>query len=365
MASRNDPAPAGPSPLIVHLSTEHGWRGGERQIWFLARGLAARGWRQVIAAPAESLLAERIGRAGLRMVPLHHRFPYHPGNLIRIAALCQGHRRVILHAHTSPSLTLAALTSRFRTGILVVHTRRVAFPIRRGTKYHRAADIYVAISRAIADAFAAAGTPADRVRVIPSAVDLDQIDRAQPVEELRHAAGDPIVCCVAHLSHEKGLGVLLAAWAEVIRKRPGAKLMLIGDGPERQSLEKAAAAIPGGSLVFAGFQDDVASWIKACDLYVQPSLAEGLGSSVLDAMGCRLAVVASATGGLPDAVEDGVTGLLVPPGEPEPLAQAILDLLAHPDRARAMGHAGRARIEATFSIPSMIEAYARLYHELA
>ncbi len=365
MATHTASGPAEPSALIVHLSTQHGWRGGERQVWFLARGLAARGWRQVIAAPQGSPLAQRVAQTGLAIRPLHRRAMYHPGNLIRVAALGRAGRRVIVHAHTSPALTLAALASKLWPHTRIVYTRRVDFPVRPAAKYRRAAHAYVAISHAIARRLAASGTPANRLHVIPSGVDLEALDSASPIDSLRDDAGQPIVGCVAHLSPEKGLDVLLAAWALVARTRQGATLVLVGDGPERPRLEQAASALPAGSVRFAGSQTNVAAWIKAFDVYVQPSRSEGLGSSVLDAMACRVAVVASNTGGLPDAVSDGRTGLLVPPGEPKPLARAILDLLADPARAHTMGQAGRARVESTFSLPSMIDAYARLYQQLA
>ncbi len=364
MAPRNEPAQALTPPLIVHLSTEHGWRGGERQIWFLTRGLAARGWRQLIMAPQGSPLAQRVGQAGLPFRPLRQGPAYHPAHLIKLAALASGEQRVIVHAHTSPALTLASLAARLRPHIRIVHTRRVAFPVRHSAKYRRAAAAYVAISHAIAAELSAAGTPPDRLHVIPSAVDLDMLDRATAVDLGGYGLHQPIVGCVAQLSPEKGIEVLLHAWNAVLQEQPNATLVLVGDGPERPRLEKIASGLPPGSVFFAGFQNNVAGWIKACDLYVQPSRAEGLGTSVLDAMACRLAVVASRTGGLPDAVAGGVTGVLVPPGEPKPLARAILALLADPDRAHIMGRAGRKRIETTFSIPAMIEAYARLYERL-
>lgn len=170
---------------------------------------------------------------------------------------------------------------------------------------------------------------------------------------------------MAELSREKGHRTLLEAWTAVLRELPAPRLVLLGDGPERPHLERLAGHLPAGTVLLAGHREDVPAWLKRLDLYVQPSLAEGLGSSTLEAMACRLAVVASRTGGLPEAVEDGVTGRLVPPGEASPLAAAVVDLLRDPERARRFGAAGRARVETRFAAPAMVERYLELYRDLA
>jgi len=171
---------------------------------------------------------------------------------------------------------------------------------------------------------------------------------------------------VGQLTAEKGHAVLVRAWAEVVRQRPAARLVLVGDGPERARIEELARSleVPGDSMVLTGFRDDVPSWLAGFDLYVQPSLEEGLGTSVLDAMACRLPVVASRAGGLPEAVVDGETGVLVPRADAPALAQAMLELLAAPERCAFMGEAGRRRVEARFSVEAMVAGYLEVYQGL-
>jgi glycosyltransferase involved in cell wall biosynthesis len=262
-------------------------------------------------------------------------------------------------------LALATVTRRLAPVTAVVHTRRVAFPLRRSRKYRRGADRYVAISRAIGEQLLAVGLEPDRLDVVPSAVDAAAVDLAPATTELERPPGQALVGCVAAFSPEKGLPTLLAAWGRVMTALPEARLVLLGDGPERGAVERAAAALPTGSLLLAGFRDDVHGWLKRLDLYVQPSLCEGLGSSVLEAMACRLAVVASRAGGLQEAVEDGVTGLLVAPGDEAALAAAVLGLLSDPPRAAAMGAAGRARVEERFSVDAMLEGHLAVYRRAA
>jgi len=345
---------------VLHLSCQRGWRGGERQVSLLTRGLAREGLDQCIAAPTGSPLALRTAAEGIDQLPLHHRRALHPRNLLRVVRWLRRNPGAIVHAHTSPTLSLTAVARRLAQTTGVVHTRRVAFPVRRSSKYRTAADIYVAISRAVGNGLLGAGLDPDRLWIIPSAVDLGPLDIATPTSELPALAG-PVVGCVAAMTAEKGLGTLLEAWFAVKEALPEARLVLVGDGPDRSALDMSSRELPPGSIVFAGQRDDVPAWLKSFDVYVQPSLAEGLGTSVLDAMACHLPVVASRAGGLPEAVADGETGILVAVGDAVALTDAILGLLADRRRAEAMGKAGRARVERHFTVEAMVEGYLEVY----
>jgi len=186
---------------VLHLSSEHGWRGGERQVWLLSRGLARRGVTVVVAAPAGSPLAERAAASGIEVLELRRGRPIHPGNVMRLMVWLWRRPGAILHAQTSPALDWAAACRflarpRGRLGG-VVHTRRVSFPARRSRKYQSWADRYVAISQAVAGRLQEAGVDESRLVVIPSAVEIEPIDRARPAPELAelvHAAGQgPVV----------------------------------------------------------------------------------------------------------------------------------------------------------------------------
>jgi glycosyltransferase involved in cell wall biosynthesis len=202
------------------------------------------------------------------------------------------------------------------------------------------------------------------MRVIASAIDIKAIDAAVVIDELERSSSRPIVGCVGRFSREKGHASLLAAWTEVLRVQPHARLVLVGSGPAESELREMASRLPDGSVIFTGYRDDTAAWLKAFDVYVQPSLSEGLGTTVLEAMACRLPVVASRVGGLCEVIEDGSTGVLVLPEQPARLAEAVLVLLDDSEKAAAMGDAGRRRVEESFSSERMIEAYLHLYQEL-
>jgi len=163
----------------------------------------------------------------------------------------------------------------------------------------------------------------------------------------------------------KGQTYLVQAWPSVLKREPRALLLLVGDGPEERLLRSRAAELGlGGSVRFLGFRQDIPSLLALAEALVLPSLNEGFGLVLLEAMAMGKPVVASAVGGIPEVVLDGRTGLLVPPADPEALAVAILRLLEDPRAAQRLGEAGRERARESFSREAFIQAHRKLYGEL-
>ncbi|WP_106204908.1 glycosyltransferase [Aliiruegeria haliotis] len=155
------------------------------------------------------------------------------------------------------------------------------------------------------------------------------------------------VVFVGRLAAMKGVPLLIDAFAQVLVCHPGARLTLVGDGPERPLIEARAEALGiGANLTFAGFrnQEEVAELLAEADVFALPSFAEGVPVVLMEAMASRRPVVATRVAGVGELVEDGVSGTTVPPGDACPLAEAIAALLDNPERARAMGDAGRQRV---------------------
>jgi glycosyltransferase involved in cell wall biosynthesis len=157
----------------------------------------------------------------------------------------------------------------------------------------------------------------------------------------------------------------VAAAARVLRKVPDARFLIVGEGDERGALETQIRHLKlDKHVILTGWRPDVLSLHKAFDLFVLSSVTEGLGTTLLDAMACRRAVVASRTGGVDEAVDDGATGLLVEPHDEASLARAMITLLQDDAKRARMGEAARARVEERFSVDRMIadmlEAYERV-----
>jgi len=154
----------------------------------------------------------------------------------------------------------------------------------------------------------------------------------------------------------------LRAAARVVREVPDARFLIVGDGELRDALDKQIRELGLDRHVrLLGFRPDVLGLMKAFDLFAMSSVTEGLGSAVLEAMACSRAVVGTLAGGLPEAVDDGVTGLLVPPHDEAALASAIIALLRDPARREHFGRAGRARVERDFSVERLVAGTLRVY----
>jgi len=203
--------------------------------------------------------------------------------------------------------------------------------------------------------------PPDRLSTIVNGVDLDHFRPA-----LRDRDASPLVIgCTARLHRKNDHATLLRAFARLSTRWPEARLLLVGRGPEEPRLRALADGLKVSPRVnFLGEQPDVAPYLAQMDLYVQASVAEGMPNSVLEAVAAGLPVVATAVGGTPEVVLDGQTGLLVAPGDPSALADAMLTLLADPRLAERFGRAGRARVEAHFGEGQMIRQVEALLDRL-
>jgi len=184
-------------------------------------------------------------------------------------------------------------------------------------------------------------------------------------EEFGIAADAPLVGIIARLDPQKGHAYLLTAFAKVAEALPGARLLVVGDGHLRRDLERRARELGiAHQAIFTGWRDDVPCIMAGIDLLVAPSLWEGFGLVLLEAMVAGRPIVASRVSAIPEVVADGETGILVPPKDPQALAEAILRLASDQELARRMGEAGRERIEERFSAKRMVKMTENLYDGL-
>jgi glycosyltransferase involved in cell wall biosynthesis len=229
-------------------------------------------------------------------------------------------------------------------------------------------DRLVAVSRAIEEKIAAERPSAVPVSLIYNGVDLVRYDHTDPCCTLREEYGLPeaaqLVGVVARLEAEKGHPTLLDAWPAVVRRVPNARLLVVGEGSRREELEAQAAALGITEwVVFTGRRDDVPAVTAALDVAVLPSYREAQGLTILEAMALSRPVVASAVGGIPEVIEDGRTGLLVPPHDPEALAAAITRLLTDHAYADLLAKGGHDLVHERFCLERMVFAIEQIYDE--
>jgi glycosyltransferase involved in cell wall biosynthesis len=231
-------------------------------------------------------------------------------------------------------------------------------------------DRLIVVSRAIEQKVKDEGRDGAPVTLIYNGVDLERYNHQQPCctlhEDYAIPESSPIIGVVARLEAEKGHRTLLDAWPSVIAAHPEAWLLVVGEGSEREALEHQAEVLGiTGQIVFAGRREDVPAVTAALDVAVLPSYREAQGLSVLEAMALGRPVVASQVGGIPEMIEDGVSGLLVPPNDPEALASAINRLLADHPFADTIARRGHDLVHERFCVELMVGAVESIYDDAA
>jgi glycosyltransferase involved in cell wall biosynthesis len=213
-----------------------------------------------------------------------------------------------------------------------------------------------------------AGAPADRIRLVFNGTDLRRFSPDENGDRRSPRFGPNMIFACRQLFPRKGIRFLIEAAAQLKPRFPDLQVVLAGDGFERPELVRLADELGlGSNVTFLGWvpNTELPPYYRAAAVSVIPSLEEGFGIPAAEAMGCEVAVVASDAGGLPEVVEDGVTGLVVPRGDSTALAQAIGSLLADPVRRRTMGQAGRARALRLFDWDRSAEQFEQVYREVA
>lgn len=357
----------------VHVDTARTWRGGQNQVLLTVTGLCEAGHPAVLVAQASGVLKRRA-QEGLRVVALN------PGGEFDLQAGWQLHRILrdispdVVHVHDPMGVALIAMALKMQPRLtprpLVVASRRVDFHL-KGNAFsrwkYRHVDVFIAVSRMIAGILVEDGVPADRIDVVHDGVNISALDKI-PVQDAHKAFwlphGSPIVGNVAALVPHKGQKHLVDAAAVVVRQVPDARFVILGEGELRPALEQQVKSLGLERHVFLpGFQTDVLALQKSFDIFVMSSITEGLGSSMLDAMACGTPVVGTRAGGIPEAIDHGRTGLLVRPHHADELAAAIIRLLKEPALRAQLGAAGRAHVEAEFSVERMVERTLSVYEQ--
>jgi len=358
----------------LHIDTARTWRGGQNQVLLTVTGLQAIGQRAALVAHPSGELRRRAAE-GLELIPIGPRAEFDLGAAWRLARVLRRLRPDIVHAHDAHGTAMAALAlpmlgSSARAPRLVV-SRRVDFHL-RGNSFsrwkHRQVDCFIAASEAIRRVLLADGIPPERTATVHEGIDIDHV-RAAPRVDLHEALflphGAPLVGNVAALVPHKGQRYLIEAARLVVREAPDVRFVILGEGELRGRLARRIHELRlDKHVLLPGFRTDVLGCHKAFDLFVMSSITEGLGTSILDAMACGRAVVATRAGGIPEIVEHGATGLLVEPRDPPALARAILELMRDPARRARMGAAGEARVAERFTAERMAAETAAAYERV-
>ena len=378
MAVRNPDAKL--SVLLVESGRSVG--GTERVVWELATRLpaarfAVRVW--LSRAPGVDELARALAAAGVpveRLDEVDSRWD--AAGMARTWWRLRRARPDLLHVHhvwPAADRYLVALAQLAGTPCVVITEHIVGRSHSRGQRALKRrelarADAVTAVCGAVADTLVRDyGVPRDRVRVVANGAEPPDEAREAPAarawrERFAASPARPLWVVAGRLEEQKGLDVLLAALAEVTRRNLAFTLAIAGEGSCRGALERRAEELGlTGRVHFLGTLDDAGSLLAAADVVLLPSRWEGLPLVLLEALVRARPVVASAVGGVPEVLADGVHGALVPPGEPVALADALERLHRQPDLALRLGRAGAAHVRERFSWRAAVQGFEAVYDE--
>ncbi len=363
---------AATAPLtILYLDINTEWRGGQRQLLWMGEGLRRHGGRPIFGLRSGVPLAKRATKAGIEIVTIDPLIAeWGPWTVLRLRRVIQRERVAIVHAQSGHTMALAALAA-LGTRAKIVFARRVTTPLRQNRptrwKYARA-DRLISVSQAGVAGLLRAGVKAERVRVVPSGVPLAKPTAPATAELLATfgvPVGAPLAVLVASLSAAKDPATFVRAIEVARREVPALHALLVGDGPLRESL---AADITARGLApfvhLTGFRNDAEAIEGAASVVVLTSKSlEGTPGVLLDALAQGIPIVATDVGGVPEVIEDGVSGLILPIGDAEAIGRAIARVLLDQVLASRLSAGASARAP-LFSIENTVDGTMAVYREL-
>lgn len=365
---------------ILHISSAHSLGGGERHLADLANALARRGHEVYAALSPRSPLREELTELfpeNIFAVSLRNALDIRSAR--SLARFVRAHKIELVHAHVARDYPLAAMAAWRNRRAKFVITRHVLFHLSRlhALTLARASRV-IAVSRAVERSLLAQKIfPARKVTVIPNGIDFgrfdadgDASDREEFRRRLKIAPESLLVGTVGELKRQKGHEDFLRAAAVIARADESAHFIIAGadttrGGEHRVALERTVAELHlKNRVTFTGWVDDTAPLLSALDVFVSASHTESFGLAIVEAMAAGLSVVATATEGAREIISNEETGVIVPVGDHEALAEFVLRLLKNEDERARIGSRAAAVARERFSLDRMVDATERVYEEL-
>lgn len=346
-----------------------------------------RGYGVVVNSPTEGKFTRLLKEKGLKVYHIDTRRTFRLDSAFRLACVIKKEGINLIHSHTPLPGTVLSRLSGWIAGIPVInHTHNPEFINRNPfIGVFQSLLIWVtgrifgariiAVSEFVKTEIVKQGSPEDKVTVIHNGIALDNVEIKNSRLKIRAEFGlkenQPVIAEVGRLGNDKGQHILIRAAPYVVEKFPDAVFMVVGEdlwknGEYRRELEELSAGLGvKEKIIFTGYRPDIMDIMNASDLFVLPSVfTEGLPVVILEAMLAQKAVIASAVGGSPEIVVDARTGTLVPPGDPDKLAEAITYHLGNPGISRRLAENGHEFIKQRFTLTRMLDKTMGIYQEL-
>jgi len=371
---------------VAHIISDLNIGGAGRYLLTLIRQSAFRDYDMTVLCPEGGALIEALRSesrsTGVRVCGLSVADrSFDMGLVSELYAHLRANRYDLVHTHASLAGRIAAASLGHRNIVLTRHSitwgEAASAPALRGLRrlvnrvvQTRLSAAFIAVSHAVRERLLEEGIPENRVYTIHNGVDIEEVEQEaacpdSDITALRARLSNPVVGSLGRLSREKGHEVFVRAMPLVLTSVPQATFVIAGEGPEKPRLQSLARELGvEDKVTFTGYVSRAAAVMNVFDVFVMPSLSEGLGLAMLEAMVLRKPVVATRTGGIPEVIEDGSNGLLAAVGDPASLAECVVRLLQDSDLARRVSGEGRRTVETRFSASEMARKTAALYAAL-
>jgi len=360
---------------VLQVTTHFNIGGITNYILSLSRALRWKGVHTIVATSGGNMETDlAVSEIPHKKLDIDTKFEFGPKMLksaFRIKDMVEQEKVDLMHAHSRVSQVACRIASSL-TGVPYVTTCHGYFKKRSRGIVDTWGDKVIAISDAVKDHLINdLGVGADRIAVIYNGVDLDRFSVKYYKEEvtaIRKSLGltdGPVIGTIGRLSPVKGQKFLIYALGDIVKSVPDASAIIVGGGEEMESLKNLAKSLRlEGRVVFVRSDPDTPKYLSLMDIFVFPSVMEGLGLALLEAMAFGLPCVASEVGGISDVMKDGSGGMLVPPENPEAIADAVLRLIGNPKMAEDMGLKGKKIVTENFSLDKMADSILKLYGEI-
>lgn len=351
----------------------------------LVKGLTKYGFDVEAACPSDSSVFNELNGLGIKTHPIHIVGPISPREdllcINQLKRIISGGEFELLHFHGAKAGMvgrIAAVLADCKNTVLTVHNFIVyrEVPWMKKLIFHfgeralsRTTSKIITVSSALKDDLVRNfKIPEAKIVPIYNGIDIEQYLKTQNKYIAKKQYGinpdKPVIGTIARMAPQKGLEYLIKATPEICEERD-VEIVIAGDGPEMPFLKDLSKSLGmDKNILFTGYIDNIPDFLSCLDIFVVPSIAEGLSITTIEAMTAGLPVVASNTGGLPELVRHGETGLLVEPRNPKSIADAVLKLLDDPDKREKMGYLGRNHAAVQFSTKTMIDKTCEVYSEI-
>ena len=361
---------------ILYLSSSVNLWGARKSLLDILTHLDRKTFSPIVACSSSGPLTEKLNEINIpyRIVKMRlwrkgKYFPWIPSTVVRLVKLIKEEKISLVHSNSHSDAPYGILACKFRKIPVISHIRDIIQPDKVGKYLLKHADRIITVSNAAADAFKGMKDSDKKLLVINNSLDMNKFKAYEDIREKLNISGDDMVIgIVGQISRLKGHDVFLKAASIIMKENKRVKFLIIGEVRRERDQGLCEALINKLNLrenvIFTGYRDDVANLMASIDILAFPTLKESFGRSAIEAMAHAKPVVASNVGGVPEIVIDGKTGILVPPGSPEKLADALLELINDRKKREDMGNEGLRVVREKFDIKDMMNRIEDVYKTL-